>query len=142
MNDMAGADDPRGWAPLEPDGHANGAPAPPRPPSSPMPPAPGPGSWAPPTGPPGWTPAPPPYGLALPKAGDARTGPLPLHPMSVGDVLDGAFKLLKANAGTLLLVIGAIVVPVQLLSAFLVRHQVAPGVLNILRDPTDAESQS
>src|SRR5213079_2737279 len=98
MNDMAGADDPRGWAPIEPDG----------PPSGPPPPPPGPTGWAPPTGPAGWAPptlprppvgnwgAPPtPYGFPLPKGGDARTGPLPLHPMSVGDVLDGAFKLLK-----------------------------------------------
>src|SRR3954470_22364736 len=143
MNDMAGGDDTRGWAPLEPE----------------SPPPAGPGSWAPPSGPPGWTPppgptsttpppppgnwgAPPPYGLPLPKGGDARTGPLPLHPMSVGDVLDGAFKLLKANAGTLLLVVSAVVVPVQLLSAFLVREQVSAGVLNILSDPTVAQSQS
>jgi hypothetical protein len=62
--------------------------------------------------------------------------------MSVGDVLDGAFKLLKANARTLFLVVASIVVPVQLVSAFLVREQVSPGILNILRDPTIAESQS
>jgi hypothetical protein len=78
----------------------------------------------------------------MPKAGDARTGPLPLHAMSVGDILDGAFKLLKANARTILLVVAAIVVPLQLASAFLVREQVSPGVLNVLRDPTIAENQA
>jgi hypothetical protein len=62
--------------------------------------------------------------------------------MSVADVLDGAFKLLKANARTLVLVVSAVVVPVQLLSAFLVREQVAPGILNVMRDPTVAQSQA
>ena len=116
--------------------------------------------WAPPTTPPGWAPPPPyppppgpsaygapygaPYGMAapLPKGGDARTGPLPLHPMSVGDVLDGSFKLLKANFRTILLVVASIVVPVQLVSAFLLREQVVAGVLNVLRDPTLAQDQS
>lgn len=82
------------------------------------------------------------YGAPQPKGGDARTGPLPLHPMSVGDVLDGAFKLLKANFRTILLVVASIVVPLQLASAFLVRQQVSPGLLNILRDPTVAQDQS
>jgi hypothetical protein len=63
-----------------------------------------------------------------------------MHPMSVNDVLDGAFKLFRANAATILLIVGAIVVPLQLVSAFLVRHQVSTGVLNVLRDPTLAES--
>ena len=73
--------------------------------------------------PPPWAPqqpwsAPPP----LPKAGDARTGPLPLHPMSFSDILDGAFKLYKANLVTILVVVGAFVVPVQLVSSFLQRN--------------------
>jgi hypothetical protein len=62
--------------------------------------------------------------------------------MSVGDVLDGAFKLLKANLRTILLVVAAVVVPLQLVSAFLVRDQVSPGLLNIFRDPTIAQNQS
>jgi hypothetical protein len=148
MGDMSGADDPRGWAPLEP----RPDPSPPTAPPPTAPPPSGPAGWAPPTGPPGWGPpqAPPPptgawgqpYGLPLPKGGDARTGPLPLHPMSVSDVLDGAFKLLKANAKTLVLVVSAVVVPVQLLSAYVVRAQVSPGLLNIMNDPTIAESQA
>lgn len=76
----------------------------------------------------------------LPKAGNARTGPLPLHPMAIGDVLDGAFKLFKANFRTILIVVGVFVVPLQFVTAFLLREQVAPGLLNILQDPTVAES--
>jgi hypothetical protein len=150
-----------------PDGdHPTPTPPPPTPTPAPPPSATpgGPGNWGPPTTPPGWGPSTPPppwqpppgnpyanaaYGAAggyggyqQPKAGDTRTGPLPLHPMSVGDVLDGAFKLLKANARTVLLVVASVVVPLQLLSAFALREQVSPGLLNVLRDPTLAESQS
>ena len=150
MSAVSGPDEPRGWAPLEPtpdESRPNGGPPP-------VPPAAATGAWAPPQGPPGWAPqAPPPpppgyapYGFAapppLPKGGDARTGPLPLHPMSIGDVLDGAFKLLKANARTLLLVVAAFVVPIQLVSAFVVRDQVSTGFLDVLSDPTIAESQA
>ena len=153
MGDVSGPDEPRGWAPLEPTPEEPPAGPPPTPPAARS------GAWAPPQGPPGWAPAPPPpppYGSSahgpppgsgygpppLPKGGDARTGPLPLHPMSIGDVLDGAFKLLKANARTILLVVAAFVVPLQLLSAFVVRDQVSTGFLDILSDPTIAESQS
>ena len=139
MTDMGGPSNPD-WAPLEPESE--------RPVASPPPASTAPG-WGPPTTPPGWAPPPgpaggyaPAYGAPMPKGGDARTGPLPLHPMSVGDVLDGAFKLLKANFRTILLVVASIVVPLQLVSAFLLREQVSPGVLNILRDPTVAQDQS
>lgn len=66
-----------------------------------------------------------PYGpapVALPKAGSDRTGPLPLHPMTVSDLLDGAFKLFKANARTLLLLSAALYLPVELVFGFLGRH--------------------
>jgi hypothetical protein len=116
---MAGVGGPPnpGWAPLEPEPDRPAFPPPP--PGGPMP-----------------------MFVAMAKAGDARTGPLPLHPMSVGDVLDGAFKLFKANVRTLLLVVASIVVPLQLLSAFLVRDQVSPGILNVFRDPTIAQDQA
>ncbi len=78
----------------------------------------------------------------MPKGGDARTGPLPLHPMSVGDVLDGSFKLLKANARTILIIVAVIVIPVQFVSAFAVRDQVSIGFLNLLNDPTLAGDDS
>src|SRR5687768_14904370 len=78
-----------------------------RPPEQ-FPPAPG--------NPPHWY-SPPPLPPPQPKGGSARTGPLPLHPMTVGDILDGAFKLLKANIRTIVIVAGAFVVPVALISA-------------------------
>lgn len=163
MGTVPGPDEPRGWAPLEPEPELPPAPtgAPP-----PLPAAARSGAWAPPQGPPGWaTPPPPPpsdggpggygpppgpggyaaYGAVppapLPKAGDARTGPLPLHPMGVGDILDGAFKLLKANARTILLVVAAILVPIQLISAFVVRDQFSTGFISLLNDPTLMEGQ-
>ena len=59
---------------------------------------------------------------AQPKAGDHRTGPLPLHPMTYSDILDGAFKLLKANWRTVLLITAAFVVPLHLISALAQRN--------------------
>lgn len=146
--------DHHGWAPLEP---AAERPAPPEPAGSAAPPAPPPvppGPPGPPTGPPtalpppppGYPPGGPPPGWipAAPqlqvKAGDARTGPLPMHPMTVSDVLDGAFKLFRANARTILLIVFAIILPVQVLSSFLLRDQFSTGILNVLRDPTLAEA--
>jgi hypothetical protein len=90
--------------------------------SSPPPP------WGPPAGPPygppGWG-VPSPY-PPLPKAGSARTGPLPLHPMTVGDILDGAFKLLKANVRTIVLV-----------TAFFQRDVLGGyGLLQFVNDPS------
>src|SRR5947209_16654462 len=58
----------------------------------------------------------------MPTAGDARTGPLPLYPMTLSDILDGAFKLLKANWRTLLLITAAFVVPLHIVSAFVQRN--------------------
>lgn len=42
-----------------------------------------------------------------------------LHPMTLGDILDGAFKLFKANARVLVTVTAAIIVPVQVVGALL-----------------------
>jgi hypothetical protein len=103
------------WAPLEP----SGAPQPPLPPPQGAP-------WQvpPPQGVPGQATLPwqaTPYG-PLPKAGDYRTGPLPLHPMTLSDILDGAFKLLKANWRTVLLITAVFVVPLHLISAFVQRN--------------------
>src|SRR6266705_1073479 len=54
--------------------------------------------------------------VLLPKAGSARTGPLPLHPMSFSDVLDGAFRLLRANLATIVLVTAVFFVPPALVA--------------------------
>ena len=101
--------------------------------SSPPPP------WGPPAGPPyrppGWG-VPSPY-PPLPKAGSARTGPLPLHPMTVGDILDGAFKLLKANVRTIVLVSAIFLIPVNLVAAFFQRDLLGGhGFLRLMNDPS------
>ncbi|MGH9285316.1 MAG: hypothetical protein ACRD0M_06525 [Acidimicrobiales bacterium] len=62
--------------------------------------------------------------------------------MSVGDILDGAFKLLKANAKVIMLIVAAITVPVQLISSFLLRDAFGPGLFAVLDDPSVAEAAS
>lgn len=71
-----------------------------------------------------------------PKAGDARTGPLPLHPMSLSDLLDGAFKLLRADAATIVLITLALFGPLQLLAAWAQRDTL--DVFGLLLDPGSA----
>jgi hypothetical protein len=73
----------------------------------------------------------------LPKAGDQRTGPLPLHPMSLGDILDGAFKLLRANARTLIVCVAVFTVPTQLLASVAQRGMLGGrGLLSAINDPS------
>lgn len=62
--------------------------------------------------------------------------------MALGDILDGAFKLFKANARSIILIVAVITVPLQLLTAFIVRDQVSTGWLEIFRDPTVAEASN
>ena len=91
--------------------------------------------WGPPGGPPAW--GPPPPWPPLPKAGSARTGPLPLHPMTFGDILDGAFKLLKANLRTIVLVSAVFLIPVNLVAGFFQRGVLGGyGLLQFLNDPS------
>jgi len=73
----------------------------------------------------------------LPKVGDVRTGPLPLHPMSLSDILDGAVKLLKANWRAALLIAGAFAVPVDIAVAFARRNVYGNrGLLEVLNNPS------
>lgn len=67
---------------------------------------------------PGWVQPPP-----QPKAGSTRTGPLPLHPMTMGDILDGAFRLYRANFKTIVLIVSAVAGPIELVSAIASRRQ-------------------
>jgi hypothetical protein len=63
--------------------------------------------------------------------------------MSLADILDGAFKLLRANARTVLLIVATFVVPVELVIAFVQRDTLGgKGLLDTLRDPTAASAQS
>ena len=111
---------PPQWGPYEP------------PPGS-YPPAQSPGpQWGGPQAGPAWG-GPP----QLPKAGGERTGPLPLHPMTLGDVMDGAFRLLKANLRTIVLVSAVFVIPVNVVVAFLQRDVLGGrGFLDVLSDPS------
>jgi hypothetical protein len=126
--------------PWEPPGQPPGG----QPPGTPPPGAPP--AWGPPPGGPGWgpgpyptapyPPTPSPYPL-LPKAGSARTGPLPLHPMMFSDLLDGSFRLLKANLGTIVLVAAVFLIPVNLVAAFLQRDLLGGyGFLQFMQDPS------
>jgi hypothetical protein len=60
--------------------------------------------------------------------------------MTVGDILDGAFKLLKANARTLFTIVAVFVVPLQLLAAFAQRNLLGgAGFFDALNDPSLAD---
>ncbi len=100
-------DEPDRWAPLDFD------------------PASGPPQW----GPPGVWPAAP---ASRPAGGSERTGPLPLHPMSLGDILDGAFKLLKANARTIVAIVAGIELPFRLAGAFAARDAYDIGLAHLV----------
>jgi MFS family permease len=61
--------------------------------------------------------------------------------MTVGDILDGAFKLLKANAKTLFTIVAVFVVPLQLLGAFAQRNVLGgAGFFDALNDPSLTEA--
>jgi hypothetical protein len=57
--------------------------------------------------------------------------------MTLGDILDGAFKLLKANARTIVAIVAAFVVPLQLLSGFATREMLGgDSFVDLLGDPS------
>jgi MFS family permease len=71
------------------------------------------------------------------KVVNPRTGPLPMHPMGLSDVLDGAFKLYKGNARSVILITAAFMLPVQLLTAFLQRDVLGGAQLSdLVNDPS------
>jgi hypothetical protein len=84
------------------------------------------------------------WGAPAPKGpppSSESSGPLPLRPMNLGDVLDGAIKLLLANWRTLVIVAGVFIVPLNLLSAFLQRELLGGvGILAMLSDPAAVEA--
>ncbi|MEA2972028.1 MAG: hypothetical protein QOG82_486 [Actinomycetota bacterium] len=86
--------------------------------------------------------APPGYGYQpQPKGGSARTGPLPLHPMTLSDILDGAFNLFKAEFRAIVMVTAAFIIPVQIVAAFLQRDYLGgTGLVSLFSDPSAAES--
>jgi hypothetical protein len=57
--------------------------------------------------------------------------------MMFSDLLDGSFRLLKANLGTIVLVAAVFLIPVNLVAAFLQRDLLGGyGVLELARDPS------
>jgi hypothetical protein len=57
--------------------------------------------------------------------------------MTVSDVLDGIFKLLKANFRTIAVIVGVLVVPVQLAVAFSERNLLnGQSIIHALNDPS------
>ena len=66
--------------------------------------------------------------------------PLPLHPMTLSDVLDGSFKLLRANARTVLTITAVFVVPLQVLSAYFQRDIFGgQSIGDVISDPSTAD---
>ncbi len=84
---------------------------------------------------------PPPTERVDASAGDARTGPLPLHPMSLGDLLDGSFRLYRANFRELAIALGLLALPAMVLAVLtakpglLVSVWYEPDSLATLQDP-------
>jgi hypothetical protein len=77
------------------------------------------------------------------KGGNEKTGPLPLHPMGAGDILDGAIKLFRANFRTMVAIVAVFIVPFNFVIAFLQRNvNGGNGFLQTLRDPTAAAAQN
>lgn len=62
--------------------------------------------------------------------------------MSFADLLDGAFRLLRANLATIVLVTAVFIVPLQLVSAFLARDLFGGrGIIDLLSDPSLAQQE-
>jgi len=61
--------------------------------------------------------------------------------MSVGDILDGIFKLLKANFRTIAVIVGTLIIPLQILLAFLQRDVLGGrSLITVIHDPSVAGS--
>lgn len=62
-----------------------------------------------------------------------------IRPLTLGELLDGAFKLLVANWRTIIVVTAIFVVPLQLLSAYLQREMLSTGLLEMFANPSTAQ---
>ena len=75
-----------------------------------------------------------------PRSGDVRPPlpppPLPLRPMTIPDVLDGAFGILKQRPRDVLILAAVFVVPIEVVSAILLRDVLDTGGLSAITDPT------
>lgn len=83
---------------------------------------------------------PPTSGPGAATGGAAGRAPIAVRPLNLGEMLDGAFKLLAANWRAILIVTAIFVVPMQLLSAYLQREMLGAGLLDVFTDPTAADA--
>ncbi|HEV3227709.1 MAG TPA: hypothetical protein VGZ52_12770, partial [Acidimicrobiales bacterium] len=69
--------------------------------------------------------------------------PLPMRPMTVADVLDGAIEVIKAAPRSVIIVAGALVVPLELVSAWVQRDTLADrglsGALSAATSPNSSD---
>jgi len=68
--------------------------------------------------------------------------PVPLGPMTVPDLLDGAFAILKRRPREVLTIAAALVIPVEVLSAVLLRDLLDAGAFSGVGDPSSVLSTS
>src|SRR4051794_33938174 len=69
--------------------------------------------------------------------------PIPLRPMTAADVLDGGIAVIKAAPRTVVVVVASILVPIELLSAWVHRDTLADrGFLGALSAATSSSSSS
>lgn len=83
--------------------------------------------------------------IDLMDAGDPErvTPPVPMRPMTLSDILDGSFAVIKRRPRVVLTIAAIVLVPVQLLQAYASRASIAGmGALVVLRDPTTFASSS
>ena len=67
--------------------------------------------------------------------------PVPMRPMTIGDILDGAFAVIKARPRVVLTIVVVFVVPLQILIAYLQRDALAGlSLLDALDEPTQGAS--
>lgn len=73
---------------------------------------------------------------ALTITGDARgRGSVPLGPMTIGDLLDAPFTLLRRHLRAMVLLVAVAVVPAQIIGSYLQRAMFSEGFGSMLADP-------
>ncbi|MFN8041327.1 MAG: hypothetical protein U0Q07_19075 [Acidimicrobiales bacterium] len=69
--------------------------------------------------------------------------PVPLRPLTVSDILDGAFAIIKARPRTVVLIAACIVVPAHMLSAYLARGSTSVSdILSAVVEPGAVSARS
>ncbi|HUG85115.1 MAG TPA: hypothetical protein VMM13_11150, partial [Euzebya sp.] len=70
---------------------------------------------------------------------DLQAGVVEVRPLRFTDILDGSFSLFRATMGAMVAMVLAIMVPLQLLSAFLQREALSFGFSGLLDDQATAD---